>query len=148
MSDANSSYAPAGYNAVQPYLMFVNTAEAKAWYEKIFGATEKLLMENDSGRIVHAEIVIGGSIIMMADENPTIDAFAPAHYGGSPISLMVYVQNSDATYQAALEAGATSLREPTDQPYGDRMAGVLDPFGYKWWIAHSLNNGAERGVDK
>lgn len=148
MSDTNPSPAPAGYSTVQPYLMFVNAAEAKAWYGKIFGATEKLLMKDDTGRIVHAEIVIGGSVIMIADENPTIDAFAPRHYGGSPVSLMVYVENSDATYKTALDAGAISLREPTDQPYGDRMAGVLDPFGYKWWIAHSLNNGAERGVDK
>jgi PhnB protein len=75
---------------------------------------------------------------MMADENAEIGAFAPAHYGGSPVSLMIYVEDCDATYAQAIEAGASSAREPADQPYGDRMAGVVDPFGYKWWIAHSL----------
>jgi PhnB protein len=128
--------------------MFVKTADAMAWYGKVFGTTEKLCMKDDNGRIVHAEVLIGGSVLMMADENPSIDAFAVSHYSGSPVSLMIYVENSDATYKTALDAGATSLREPADQPYGDRMAGILDPFGYKWWIAHSLNNGAERGVDQ
>jgi PhnB protein len=150
MSDSkeSSSHAPAGYNSVQPYLMFVDTGQAIAFYTSVFGATEKLRMNSPEGRVVHAEIAIGNSVIMMADENPVIEAFAPPHYGGSPVSIMVYVENSDKTYKTALEAGATSLREPADQPYGDRMAGILDPFGYKWWVAHSLNNGAERGVDK
>jgi len=150
MSDTNpnASYVPAGYNTVQPYLMYVNTAEAIAWYTKVFGATEKLCMKDNNGRIVHAEIVIGSSVLMMADEHPEIGAFATAHYGGSPVGLMMYSENCDATYKTALDSAATSLREPADQPYGDRMAGVLDPYGYKWWIAHSLNNSAERGVDK
>jgi PhnB protein len=150
MSDTtqNPSHAPAGYNSVLPYLMFVNAAEAIAFYAKAFGATEKLRMNSPEGRIVHAEIVIGNSVIMLADENPAVEAFAPPHYKGSPVSLMVYVESSDATYQTALDAGATSLREPADQPYGDRMAGILDPFGYKWWIAHSLNNDAERGLNQ
>ena len=144
----NTRHAPPGYNSVQPYLMFVDAAEAIAFYGKVFGATEKLRMNAPEGRIVHAEITIGDSVIMLADENPAIEAFAAPHYKGSPVSLMVYVENSDATYQTALNVGATSLREPADQPYGDRMAGILDPFGYKWWIAHALNNGAERRVDK
>ncbi len=129
---------PEGYNTLQPYLMVTDSSAARDFYREVFGATEKLCMTSPEGRIVHAEIVIDGSILMMAEENPAIDAFAVAHYGGSPVSLMLYVDNADATYAAALAAGATGLREPADQPYGDRMAGILDPFGYKWWIAHSI----------
>jgi len=129
---------PDGYNTLQPYLIFVDCKAAMAFYARIFGATEKLVMNDDKGRIAHAEIKLGNAVVMMADEHPETEAFAPAHYGGTPISLMIYVDDCDTTYQAALEAGAKSLREPADQPYGDRMAGVLDPFGYKWWVAHSI----------
>lgn len=129
---------PEGYNPVQPYLMFKNAREAIGFYERLFGAKEKLCMTSPEGRVVHAEIMIGSSVLMMADEHPEIGAFAVAHYGGSPISLMVYVDDCDTTYKQALAAGATSEREPADQPYGDRMAGIRDPFGYKWWLGHSL----------
>jgi PhnB protein len=71
----------------------------------------------------------------MADEAPQMDAFSPEHYGGSPASLLIYTGDCDAMYKQAVAAGAARLREPADQPYGDRMAGVKDPFGYKWWIA-------------
>jgi PhnB protein len=139
---------PEGYHTVQPYLMFVDTLEAIAFFAKVFGASEKLCMKSPEGRVAHAEIVIGDSVLMMADEHPEIGAFAAAHYGGSPVSLMLYVDDCDAIYAKALEAGATSLREPADQPYGDRMAGILDPFGYKWWVAHSLANDAQRDTEK
>ena len=129
---------PSGYHSLQPYLMFTNSAEAIAFFAKAFGAKEKLCMKDDKGRIAHAELEIGDSVMMMAEEHPEIQAYAAAHYGGSPVSLMLYVDNCDATYAQAIAAGATSLREPADQPYGDRMAGILDPFGYKWWIAHPL----------
>jgi len=129
---------PDGYHSVQPYLMFTHTLEAMAFFTKVFGAKEKLCMKTPEGRVAHAEIVIGDSVVMMADENADMHAFATAHYGGSPVSLMVYVDDCDTTYAQAIAGGATSVREPTDQPYGDRMAGVIDPFGYKWWIAHSL----------
>jgi PhnB protein len=133
-----SSKIPEGYHSIQPYLMFTDCSKAIAFYTQVFGGKEKLRMQDDKGRINHAELQMGDSVIMMAEEHPEIEAFAVAHYGGSPISIMLYVENCDATYQAAVAAGSKSLREPTDQPYGDRMAGVLDPFGYKWWIAHSL----------
>jgi PhnB protein len=134
---------PEGYHSVQPYLMFVNCHEAIAFYTKVFGAKEKLCMKSPEGRVAHAEITMGDSVLMMADEHPEIQAFAAAHYGGSPVSLMVYVDDCDATYAGAIAAGATSLREPTDQPYGDRMGGIVDPFGYKWWIGHSLAKESE-----
>jgi PhnB protein len=129
---------PEGYHTIQPYLMYVNCNEAMAFYAKVFGAKEKLIMKTPEGRVAHAEMEIGDSVVMMADENHEIKAFGVAHYGGSPVSMMVYVGDCDTTYTRAIEAGATSLREPADQPYGDRMGGVLDPFGYKWWIGHSL----------
>ncbi len=126
---------PAGYHSIQPYMMFANCLEAIAFYSKAFNAKEKLCMKNPEGRVAHAEIQIGDSVIMMADEAPAMSAFAVAHYGGSPVSVLIYTEACDTTYRQALDAGAESLREPTDQPYGDRMAGVRDPFGYKWWIA-------------
>jgi len=129
---------PNGYHNLQPYLIFTDCKEAIAFYGKAFGATERLHMDDGKGRTSHAELQLGDSVLMMADENPEIGAFAPGHYGGSPINLMLYVDDCDTTYRAALDAGATSLREPADQSYGDRMSGVLDPFGYKWWIAHAL----------
>jgi PhnB protein len=129
---------PEGYNTLQPYIICENTLETIAFLSKVFSATERLVMKDDKGRIAHAEVAIGNCVLMMADEHPEIEANAPAHYGGSPVSLMIYVDDCDTTYAAALAAGATSVREPADQPYGDRMAGVRDPFGYKWWIGHSL----------
>jgi PhnB protein len=135
-----ASPLPNGYHNLQPYLMFKSCAEAIAFYTKVFGAQERMSMKDDNGRVQHAEMQIGDSVLMMADENPQIEAFAPAHYGGSPVSLMVYVEHCDTTYHQALAAGAKSLREPADQFYGDRMAGVLDPFGYKWWIGTHIKD--------
>lgn len=130
---------PDGYHAVQPYLILDNAAAAIDFYKKAFGATERLRMERD-GRIGHAEIEIGDSCVMMADEHPQIGAYSPKHYGGSPVSLMVYVTDCDAVYKQALAAGATSDREPADQFYGDRMAGVVDPFGYKWFLGTHIKD--------
>lgn len=126
---------PDGYHSVQSYLMLKNCAEAIAFYTKAFGAREKFRMPKPGGRIGHAEIQIGDSTIMMADEAPEMEAFSLEHFGGSPVSLLIYTEDCDAMYAQSLAAGAKSLREPADQPYGDRMAGVRDPFGYKWWIA-------------
>ena len=131
---------PDGYHSVQPYLIFANCADAIAFYRKAFGATDKLRMLNPEGRIGHAEIQIGDSVVMMADESPQMDAFSAEHFGGSPVSLLIYTENCDALYELALSAGATTLREPQDQFYGDRMAGVKDPFGYKWYIATHIKD--------
>ena len=125
---------PDGYHAVQPYLILGNAAAAIEFYKQAFGAKERFRMEHE-GRISHAEIEIGDSCIMMADEHPAIGAYSPKHYGGSPVSLMIYVTDCDAVYKQALAAGAASSREPADQFYGDRMAGIDDPFGYKWYLA-------------
>lgn len=131
---------PDGYHSLQPYLMFKDCIAAIAFYTKAFGAKERLRMPNPDGRIAHAEVQMGDSVLMMADEAPQIEAFSADHFGGSPVSLHFYTADCDGTYAQALAAGATSLREPTDQPYGDRMAGVKDPFGYKWWIATHIKD--------
>jgi len=123
------------YNTLQAYLIIKNCAAAIDFYKKAFGATERMRMAHPDGRIGHAEIQIGDTTVMMADEHPEIDAFSPEHYGGSPVSLHFYAGDCDEIYQRALAAGAKTVRQPADQPYGDRNAGVLDPFGYKWWIA-------------
>jgi PhnB protein len=133
----SSSTKPAAhaYNTLQPYLIIQNCAAALEFYKTAFGATERMRMPRPDGRIGHAEIQIGESCVMMADEHPEIGAFSPAHYGGSPVSLHFYDENCDAKFHQAIAAGAKVEREPADQPYGDRMAGIIDPFGYKWWIA-------------
>lgn len=131
---------PDGYHSVQPYLIFAKCAQAISFYEKAFGAKEKFRMSGPDGRIQHAEIQIGDSVVMMADEAPQMDVFSPAHFGGSPVSLLIYTEQCDAMYDQALKAGAESLREPADQPYGDRMSGVKDPFGYRWYIATHIQD--------
>lgn len=130
---------PDGYHSVQPYLILKNAAAAIDFYKKALGAKERMRMEKD-GRVHHAEIEIGDSVVMMADEHPEIGAFSPEHYGGSPISLMVYVKDCDSMYKKVLATGAKSEREPADQFYGDRMAGVVDPFGYHWYIATHIKD--------
>ena len=131
---------PDGYHTVQPYLYFKNSAEAIAFYSKVFGATERMRMPDKDGRIMHAEINIGDSCIMMADESPAVGAYSTEHYGGAPMSLMIYVDDCDAVYKRAVDAGSKSLREPADQFYGDRMAGVADPFGFQWWIGTHIKD--------
>jgi PhnB protein len=131
---------PDGYHSVQPYLIFKDAAAAIAFYVEAFGATEKFRMAGPGGGIAHAEILIGDSTIMLADEAPQMDAFSVEHFGGTPISLLIYTADCDAVYAQAMAAGALSLRAPEDQPYGDRMSGVRDPFGYKWYIATHIED--------
>lgn len=136
---AKAKPIPDGYHSVQPYMILNNAAAAIEFYAKAFGAKERMRMEKD-GRIGHAEIEIGDSCIMMADEHPQIGAYSAVHYGGSPVSLMVYVADCDAVYAQAIAAGAKSEREPTDQFYGDRMAGVVDPFGFRWYLGTHIKD--------
>jgi PhnB protein len=131
---------PEGCHSVQPYMMFAGCEKAMEFYAKAFGAREVMCMKGPDGRVGHAEMQIGDSRIMMADEHPEIEAYGAAHYGGSPITLMLYTEDCDAMHAKALAAGAESLREPADQPYGSRMSGVRDPFGYKWWIGTQIKS--------
>jgi PhnB protein len=126
---------PEGYHNLQPYLCVKGAALAIEFYKKVFGATEILRMPMPDGRLGHAEVRMGDSVLMLADEFPERDIYGPAHYGGAPMTLMLYMENCDAVYAKALAEGAKSLREPADQFYGDRMSGVVDPFGFQWYIA-------------
>ena len=134
------------YNTLQPYLIIRNCGAAFDFYKAAFGATERMRATRPDGRIGHAEIQIGDTCVMMADEHPDIGAFSPDHFGGSPVCLHVYVDDCDATFRRAIAAGAKQEREPADQPYGDRMAGVQDPFGYKWWIATAIRSQSDHSA--
>jgi PhnB protein len=145
---ANENAVPAGYHSVQPYLIFKDTLAAIDFYKRALNATERLCMKDKSGRVVHAELELGDSCVMMADESPSVDAYSIEHYGGSPVRMMLYVPDCDGAYRQAMEAGATSLREPADQAYGDRSAGVKDPFGYTWYLATQVHAMGKEELEK
>jgi len=132
---ATAKQEPQGYNTLQPYLHIRNCGAAMEFYKNVFGATERMRMTRADGRVMHGEIQLGDTCVMMADEHPEIGAYAPEHFGGAPMTLHLYVADCDATYQKALAAGAKSHREPADQDYGDRNGAILDPFGFIWWLA-------------
>jgi PhnB protein len=126
---------PDGYHSVTPYLILSSASDAIAFYKKALGADEVMRMDDPAGKIHHAEISIGGSRIMLADEHPEIQALSPQTTGGSPVSMHVYVEDVDAMVQRAVAAGAKLIRPVADQFYGDRVGGIEDPFGYRWFIA-------------
>ena len=126
---------PEGYHTATPYLIIKGAAAALEFYKNAFGATELLRMPKPDGRIGHAEIKIGDSIIMLADEFPEIGARSPDFYGGSPITIMLYVADVDAVFNRAVAAGAKVERLVANQFYGDRTGGIIDPFGHKWYLA-------------
>jgi PhnB protein len=145
---AKPSPVPKGYRSVQPYLIVDGAAKAIAFYKTAFGAKERLRMDAPGGRIGHAEIEIGDCVIMLADEAPQWDAYAPAKYGGSPMSIMVYVANVDAVVKKAVAAGAKLTREVKDQFYGDRSGGITDPFGHHWHISTHIEDVSEKEVKR
>jgi len=126
---------PDGYHTVTPYLVLKGAARAIDFYKQAFGATELLRMPRPDGTLGHAEIKIGTSPIMLADEDPAMGARSPESFGGSPVSILLYVEDADALFARAVRAGAKEVRPMADQFYGDRMGGVSDPFGYTWYIA-------------
>ncbi len=126
---------PPGYHTVTPYLIVKNAASAIEFYKKAFGATELMRFAGPDGKIGHAEIKIGNSPIMLADEHPEMDARSPQSLGGSPVGILLYVEDVDALANRAIAAGAQVLRPVTDQFYGDRSGTFSDPFGHKWTIA-------------
>jgi PhnB protein len=126
---------PEGYHSVTPYLAVDGAAAAIAFYKKAFGATEVMRMPAPGGKVGHAEIEIGGSRIMLADEYPGIGFRSPRAYGGTPVGLHLYVADVDAVARQAVAAGAKELRPVKDQFYGDRTGSFEDPFGHVWHIA-------------
>jgi PhnB protein len=128
-------HIPKGYNAVTPYLVIKGAADAIEYYKKVFGATELFRMPAPNGRIGHAELAIGDSHIMLADEFPEMNYRAPVTDGSSPVSLLLYVEDVDSIVQRAVAAGAKILKPVQDQFYGDRSGFIQDPFGHLWSVA-------------
>jgi PhnB protein len=116
-------------------LYIAGAARAIEFYKDIFGATEVMRMGDSSGKIGHAELEIGGSHVMLADEHPEMDIRSPQSYGGSPVGLLLYVEDVDAVAERAIAAGAKLLSPLEDKFYGDRMGKLEDPFGHVWAIA-------------
>ena len=124
-----------GQQTVTPYLIVPDAAAAIGFYARVFGAEEKFRLTDPQGRVSHAELAIGGSTVMLADEHPDFGALAPAAFGGSPVKLHVQVEDADAVVAQAAEAGATVLRPVQDQFYGERSGMIADPFGHAWYVA-------------
>ncbi len=131
---------PEGYHSVTPYLIVDGAAKAIEFYKKVFGAEEMVRMPAPGDRVGHAEIRIGDSMVMLADENPEMQARSPRSVGGSPIALLLYVENVDQTVERAVAAGAKLKRPVADQFYGDRMGGLEDPFGHQWYVATHIED--------
>jgi PhnB protein len=126
---------PAGYHAITPYLIVDGAARAIEFYRRAFDAKELMRIPAPNDRIGHAEIKVGDSVIMLADEHPEMDARSPSHYGGSPVTLLLYVTDVDKQFKQALAAGATEVRPVADQFYGDRSGTLKDPFGHSWHLS-------------
>jgi PhnB protein len=126
---------PEGYHSVTPYLILSGAGDAIAFYKKALGAEEVMRLADPGGKVHHAEISIGDSRVMLADEHPEIQALSPKSVGGSPVSIHLYVEDVDAAVERAVVAGAKLVRPVADQFYGDRVGGIEDPFGYRWFIA-------------
>jgi PhnB protein len=138
---------PEGYHSLTPYLFVAGAAEAIRWYERALGATEILRLPMGD-RIGHAELRIGNSILMMADEFPEMNRLGPATRGGPTSALMIYCEDVDSLYARAIEAGATAERPPEDQFYGDRMGSFTDPFGQSWSVATHIEDVSEEEMQR
>lgn len=125
---------PDGYHTATPYLIVKDAAKALDFYKRAFGATELMRFPRPDGKIMHAEIRIGDSPIMLADENPEMGARSPQTIGGTPGSIMLYVEDADKMFQASVAAGAKVRAPVEDKFYGDRSGIVEDPFGHVWSI--------------
>jgi len=126
---------PEGYHTLTPYLTFDNAAEAIDFYKDAFGATERMRMEAPDGKIGHAEIEIGDSILMVSDAFPNSTSRSPSELGGTTAGAFMYVDDVDAVVKRAVEGGSTLTMEVADQFWGDRFGSITDPFGHSWLIA-------------
>ena len=126
---------PDGYHSLTPYLIIDGAEKAIDFYKKVFGATVTVHMPMPGGKVGHAELKIGDSMLMLADENPYMNYKSPQGYGGSPISLLLYVEDADTVFKGAIAAGSKEVKPMKDQFYGDRSGTLTDPFGHVWTIA-------------
>ena len=126
---------PDGYHTVTPYLFIKGAGAAIEYYKKAFGATEVVRMGGPDGKVGHAEIRIGDSFIMLADEFPDMKALSPQTIGGTPMLILLYVDDVDTVFKRAIDAGGKELQPLEDKFYGDRSGTLLDPFGHMWSVS-------------
>jgi len=131
---------PDGYQTATPYLIIEGAAAAIDFYKRVFGATELMRMIEPSGRVGHAEIRIGDSVIMLADEHPNMGYRSPRSLGGSSVGILLYVEHVDLVFERGVEAGARVQRAVADQFYGDRSGTLEDPFGHVWTVATHIED--------
>lgn len=129
-----------GFHTATPYLITANAAKAIEFYKEVFGATELARLSTPDGKVGHAEIQIGDSRIMLADECPAWEALSPQTVGGSPVFIMLYLEDVDAVVSRAVAAGAKLFKPVADQFYGDRSGAITDPFGHKWTVATHIED--------
>lgn len=139
---------PDGYRTFTPYLIVGDGVRAIEFYQQAFGATEKLRLASPDGKIMHAEIVIGDSVIMLAGECPEMGAKAPPALGGSPVMCHLYVPDVDAAFARATAAGATVQRPVENQFYGDRSGMVIDPFGHTWNLSTHIEDVSTEEINR
>jgi len=147
---SNVSYIPKDYNSVTAYLVVKGAAQAIDYYKKVFGATEVVRMPGPDGKIGHAELKIGNSHIMLADENPSMGQghTSASMIGASPVSLYVYLPNVDEVVKRAATEGAKILRPVQDQFYGDRNGFIQDPFGHLWGVATHVEDVSPKEMEE
>jgi PhnB protein len=138
---------PEGYHSLTPYLIIDGAAQALDYYKKAFGATELFRMERGE-KIGHAEMKIGDSPFMLSDEHPEMGFRGPKALGGSPVGLMIYVDDVDVVFKQAIEAGGVETRAIEDQFYGDRSGTLTDPFGHVWTVATHKEDVTPEEMDK
>jgi PhnB protein len=139
---------PDGYHTTTPYLIAKEATKAIDFYKQFFGAKEKMRMPGPGGKIMHAELILGDSMIMLADEFPEMGAVSPAALGGTPVSLLLYVEDVDGVVARAVAAGAKLLRPIQNQFYGDRSGTLEDPFGHKWTVATHVEDVSEEEMGR
>ena len=147
---AKVSYMPKDYNSITPYLIVKGAAQAIDYYKKVFDATEIMRMSGPDGKIGHAELKIGNSRIMLADENPSMGQghTSAATIGSSPVSFYVYFPNVDQIVERATAEGAKILKPVEDQFYGDRTGFIQDPFGHLWGVATHVEDVSPKDMEE
>ena len=131
---------PEGYEHATPYLIIRGAGKAIEFYKKALGAVEIARYEDDKGRVGHAEIKIGGALIMLADEYPEMNIKSPASLGGSPVMVHLYVNDVDSTFNRAVAEGSRIFQPLQDKFYGDRAGSLIDPFGHAWSLATHIED--------
>jgi len=131
---------PEGHHTLTPFLTVRNAARAIEFYKQAFGATERGVMKGPDGKVMHAELKIGDSVIMLADEFPEFGSLSPQSIGGSPMGLHIYIENVDEAFDRAVKAGAQVEMPVSDQFWGDRYGKLKDPFGHNWSIATHIKD--------